>query len=198
MKKKILSRKNISIKNIISKKNKPIFLFILTGIFFILILIILGFYFLNLIKQERIMIRESLNTINQTTSEPNNIVSQVPAYEPYLDQGFSESFIQAQSNKIPRFFLSDIKIINSLYTPIVHTCLFQNGEPIYPRYIYETWSSLSFPTSANPEITLVKYSLLPEDNANFQPNSDCFIKEIKTEEDWREIGQKYNFYRARF
>ncbi len=93
---------------------------------------------------------------------------------------------------VRRFFLSRI---DKDYIPAVHWCLFENKDrmlPIYPSYVYENWGVLP-EDSQDPEVSIVTYFLLPEDNANFHPDSSCYIKEIKTDQDWQEIERSYNF-----
>ncbi len=93
---------------------------------------------------------------------------------------------------IRRFFLSKI---DKDYIPAVHWCLFKNKDrmfPIYPSYVYENWGVLP-EDSPNPEVSIVTYFLLPEDNARFNPDSSCYIKEIKTDRDWEEVESNYNF-----
>jgi len=99
---------------------------------------------------------------------------------------------------VARYFLSNVKLINNHYVPVVHLCLFVNGKPIYPSYVYGYWSLLNYPNDLSPKIVLVKYLLLPEDSANFHLNSNCYIKEIKTDKDWKEVQEKYGFSKDRF
>jgi hypothetical protein len=127
-----------------------------------------------------------------------------------LNEDFSYSFQQIENvdlfefsrrvkkEGIRRFFLSEV-VVNDLYVPKIHVCLFnQNDSPRYPHYIYDSWSSLSYPEESFPEIALVRYLLLPEDNDFFQPDKSCYIKEIVSENDWIEVNGKYKFFEELF
>jgi len=113
------------------------------------------------------------------------------------DMAHLEQLQRLQKERVERYFLSEVDGVSSSFSLRVHDCLFAGGRTIYPLYIYGTWSYLAYP-DAIPEIALVRYLLLPEDNPNFQPDKNCFIKEIKTEQDWQEVEEKYNFSRRRF
>lgn len=189
-------------------KNKKIFfqskfvwaLIIVIGIG--LIIYFLNLYFFSLLKTERESIRQELERAMQnerrfTQSRINNpIASPQEEIENISDREPTpiETMSRVKKLGIPRFFLSRMQDTNI----IVHQCLFDQGRPIYPLYIYATWSTLLYPDTPPANIALVRYLILPEDNANFKPNPDCFIKEIKTEADWRAVGERYNFYKIQF
>lgn len=96
------------------------------------------------------------------------------------------------------YFLSKVELVNNYYTPLVHLCLFENGLPKYPQYLYETWSLVNYPSKGIPQISLVRYVLLPQDDASFKLDSQCFLKEITTEKDWQEVQKKYGFTKDQF
>jgi hypothetical protein len=180
---------NLIIK--IMKKNKKerniLFLFILIVT---LVIIILFFYFNNLIKKERLEAKKDFERIIlESGGIPDNLLDN-------KEQTSQETLNRLREDRIARYFLSEVELINNLYTPIIHICLHETGVPIYSSYIYETWSLLDYPKD-KPEIALIRYLLLPEDNDNFKPNESCYIKEIESENDWKEI-EKYNFYEYLF
>ena len=82
--------------------------------------------------------------------------------------------------------------------PQKFTFAYLNEKPIYPSYIYDTWSALTYPDHHCPQIALVRYLLLPQDNVNFQPNKAYYIKEIKEEQDWQLIKESYGFNKEQF
>jgi hypothetical protein len=105
-----------------------------------------------------------------------------------------ETFLKLKESGISRYFLSGVKLIDNSYIPMIHACLHREN---YPSYIYHTWSSINYP-EYTPEIALIKYRLLPEDNDNFKPNSSCYLREIITENDLRNVEQVYGFYENLF
>ncbi len=105
-----------------------------------------------------------------------------------------ETFYKLKELGIDRYYLSGVKLIDNSYIPMIHACLHREN---YPSYIYHTWSSINYP-EYTPEIALVKYLLLPEDNDNFKPNKSCYIKEIKSDSDWKEIQELYEFNKNLF
>ena len=163
------------------KKNKLVFLFLIIS--WVLTIIILIFYFKHLIEKERI---EMISLI-----EKEQGVEVLPDFDDVWQMRQEES--DNSNGKISRYFLSEVKLIDGYYTPIVHSCLFdEQGKAMHPSYIYDTWSISIYPEK-EPEIALIKYLLLPEDNDDFQLDESCYIKEIKTERDWQEIEKKYGF-----
>ncbi len=152
----------------------------------ILAVVISFIYFKKSIERERLEIkREMEEIIWDSRQTPENLIEKEDEITPQTLQRLEQSGID-------RYFLSEIKLINNRYTFVISTCLTDKGNPIYPNYVYETWSMLDYPES-EPEIGLIKYKLLPEDNDSFQPNEACYIKEIKTESDWQEVEEKYGF-----
>lgn len=110
-----------------------------------------------------------------------------------------EDSMRIKEEGIDRFFLSKVVIIDNRYIPMVHACLFDKDQkPLFPLYIYDFWSSLDYPNQPPYKVILVRYRVFPEDNYFFQPDKECYIKEIETEEDWREMEEKYDFYRELF
>ncbi len=170
-------------------KQEKFFLF-LFSLIIILIILILFFYFNNLIKKERLESEKRLERlILESGKLPKNLLEN-------QEQTSPETLNKLRESAISRYFLSNIELINNSYTPIIQTCLYKGGSAIYPLYIYETWSSVNYPED-KPEVALIRYLLLPGDNDNFKPNQSCYIKEIVTDNDWREI-EKYNFYKNLF
>lgn len=182
------------------KKEKKLFKIQLTKLDLIilttsalLIIIILGFYFKYLINKEIVGIRKELN---QTLLQSGNNIETTAI----IDNSATSPDLLAKLKEsgIERYFLSKVEVMNNHYIPSVYLCLFKDGKPIYPNYIYETWSLLNYPDNLSPEIMLVRYILLPEDNANFNLDKSCFIKEIKTAKDWQEVENKYGFFHFKF
>ena len=168
-------------------QDRPIVLLILTtGV--VLIIIFFGFYFWRMIQKERLIMRQELDkALRQIERNGPGPIGEGEIISP-------ETIFRLKESGVERYFLS--KVEN--YDIIIHNCLFERGRPIYPSYVYGTWSFVFYPEKPPPEIALVKYLLLPEDSARFQPNRECFIREIKTERDWQEIGERYNFSRNQF
>lgn len=142
-------------------------------------------YFKNLFLKEK---TEILREIKKSLLE-----KQIPE-----KATFPETISALKDVGIERYFLSEITLINGYYTPKIHLCLFKEEKPIYPSYIYDTWSVLTYPDHHYPQIALVRYLLLPQDNVNFQPNKACYIKEIKEEKDWQLIKENYGFNKEQF
>jgi len=153
--------------------------------------ILSGFYFKSLIEKERLEARKELEKIlleiGPALPESGKNESTSP-----------ETLFELKETGIERFFLSEVELVDVYYVPTIHLCLFDKGRPIYPLYVYESWSLLNYPEKPPPQIALVRYLLLPRDNPAFQPDKACFIKEIKTEKDWQELGEKYGFSRDQF
>lgn len=105
---------------------------------------------------------------------------------------------QLKQTGIARYFLSEINLIASRYSSRVHRCLYNGNNPRFPQYIYETWAMLTYPKESPLQIALVRYLLLPEDNNIFTIDSDCYIKEISTREDWQYVNNKYGFQKENF
>ncbi len=163
------------------------FIYIILGINAVLIIALIGsfFYFGDLIDEP-----EKKNDISSEFeldwSSPE---------DPLVVERSLADRIKSEVNDnydIRRFFLSKI---DKDYIPEVHWCLFENKDrmfPIFPSYVYENWGVLP-EDSLTPQVSIVTYFLLSEDNANFHPDSSCYIKEIKTDRDWEEIENTYNF-----
>ncbi len=108
-----------------------------------------------------------------------------------------ETFIRLRELGVERYFLSEVKLIEARYTPVINTCLIEDNKPLYPPYVYETRSTVYYPEE-RPDTALVRYLLLPEDNPDFQPDTACYIKEIEAEADWQEVEERYGFSRRQF
>jgi hypothetical protein len=180
----------VIIKNLQKKLKKDPKLVILgiIIIFFIInsVIFIVWNYALNKkLSRIKLNVEKSLVAENQNQIIDNNVTA-------------PELVSEIQKNGISRYFLTETERINNHYVPRVYLCLFNNGEPIYPRYVYENWALLNYPNDLNPEIQLIKLILLPQDNNNFQLNKDCFLKEIKTAKDWQEVEEKYGFSLNKF
>jgi hypothetical protein len=110
-----------------------------------------------------------------------------------------ETMARVEEEAVDRFFLSKVMIVDNRYVPTIHSCLFnRSGEPIFPLYIYETWSSLSYPQKPPYEVILMRYRILPEDNLLFHFGESCYIEEIKSDRDWEDARVKYNFSKELF
>jgi len=180
----------VIIKNLQKKLKKDPKLVILgiIIIFFIInsVIFIVWNYALNKkLSRIKLNVEKSLVAENQNQIIDNNVTA-------------PELVSEIQKNGISRYFLTETERINNHYVPRVYLCLFNNGEPIYPRYVYENWALLNYPNDLNPKIQLIKLILLPQDNNNFQLNKDCFLKEIKTAKDWQEVEEKYGFSLNKF
>ena len=189
---KILHKKRIKInpKHLIKKLQRILYpphtrLYLIVGVN---LLIILGLvlYFQHSLRQERFIMTKAIENMQQQSG-----VESASSVSPLTLQELKKSGIE-------RYFLSKVDLVGNYYTPLVHLCLFDNGKPIYSQYVYETWALVNYPNTGIPKISLVRYLLLPQDNSNFQPDEKCFIKEIKTEQDWKDIQTKYGFTKNQF
>jgi len=179
-----------------SKKNTKIRMnrsyLIIMEVVLLLVIVSLAVFFSYFIKKEMNAIRrESEHVVLQNTGNQGTSMEVGNKISPLV-------MAQLRKEGIGRYFLTKVKLINNSYIPLVNLCLFQNGQPIYPLYIYETWSLVNYPDSLNPQKALVKFLLLPKDNKNFQLDKSCFLKEIKTDADWIEMENKYNFSQKQF
>jgi hypothetical protein len=176
-----------------NKKNNFVILVILILLAGIVFVIFSNFYFKNLLKEERQEIKKEMERIVQglKNQESAPISSKTESMSP-------EILARLKKTAIERYFLSEVELIDGIYTSTIFLCLFELGKPIYPSYIYGTKSMSYYPNTIAPEIALVRYLLLPEDNSDFQPDKGCFIKEIKIDKDWQEVKQKYNFSKDLF
>lgn len=110
-----------------------------------------------------------------------------------------ETKVRVEEEAVDRFFLSEVVNIDNRYVPMVHSCLFnRNGDPLFPLYIYNHFSSLSYPEKPPYEVVLIRYRVLPEDDFLFRPDKKCYIEEIKSEEDWTRLEKQYNFSKDLF
>ena len=152
----------------------------------LLIIVSLILYFQHYLKQERFIMTKAIENMQQQPT-----IESIPLVSPLTLQKLKKMGIE-------RYFLSRVDLVNNYFTPLIHLCLFDNGKPIYSQYVYETWSLVNYPDTGIPKISLVRYLLLPDDNPSFQPNKECFIKEIITEQDWQDIKIKYGFTKDQF
>lgn len=192
IRKNILFFKNFFKKNLVNNKfykklSNRIVIVLITTIILINLLILLGVkYAINReisklkIEQEKVLVSNHTNQIFDNNSINPELMQQIK------EQGISRYFLTA-TTKIDNHFVSTL-----------YLCLFNKGEPIYPRYVYENWSLLNYPNDLMPSIQLVKLILLPEDNNKFHPDKNCFLKEIKTESDWQKVEEKYGFSLSKF
>lgn len=174
-----------------TSKNFKFLIFILLAGQCLIVLAVacLGFYFHYLMTRQSVIINKELDQFLWQFKQGGPVAAEV--VPPSVRAKLKESGID-------RYFLAKIDLINGYYTPTVHLCLFENGDPVYSQYLYETWAIVTHPKDLTPVISLVKYQLLPEDNDDFQLDKNCFIKEIKTENDWRELKDKYGFSKDQF
>jgi hypothetical protein len=183
-------KQNFEVQSIIKNFKKTIkknsyFVIIVLGLNVLMVLIII-LYFHFALNREHFIIKKALENINQQSAGGD-----VSLVSPLIIE-------KLQNNGVERYFLSKVELIGNYYTPVVHLCLFKDGKPIYPQYVYETWALINYSSKQIPEVAMVRYKLLPEDNANFNLDKDCFIKEIKTTKDWQEVEEKYGFSLSKF
>jgi len=152
----------------------------------LLIIVSLILYFQHYLKQERFIMTKAIENMQQQPT-----IESIPLVSPLTLQKLKKMGIE-------RYFLSRVDLVNNYFTPLIHLCLFNTGNPIYSQYVYETWALVNYPDTGIPKISLVRYLLLPDDNPSFQPNKECFIKEIITEQDWQDIKIKYGFTKDQF
>ena len=156
----------------------------------ILVMLFLGFYFKHVFEEEKSALRKELDEA---------LLGNESSVAERLEPTSLETTLRLREAGVERYFLSEVKLIDSRFTPTIHACLFrEQGDPIYPRYVYETWSAVRYPEQPPAQIALMRYLLLPEDNTDFQPDGSCYIKEIETEQDWQELEEKYGFSRRQF
>ena len=177
-------------KKIDLNKDKLVFLVLIAG--GIIIIILSGFYFKALIRQELLIVRKEIEESLSKEGSGSGLTSTKKS-----ERTSPETILKLREAGIERYFLSEVQLIDGRFTPTVHTCLFKDDELIYPPYIYETNAMVIYP-EIKPEIILVRYLLLPEDNTDFQPDGSCYIKEIETDQDWQELEEKYGFSRRQF
>jgi hypothetical protein len=161
-----------------------------TDLWFISFLVIIGFLGIFLIilllpSFTKPKIQETSLKSTETSLSEGEIIS-------------PELWARLRKTGVERYFLSEVAKRDNYFVPLVHDCLFQNGKPLYPSYLYGSWEILYFPKDPPYQIALVRYLLLPEDNPSFKLDKSCFIKEIKTEEDWKEVEKKYGFLKIQF
>lgn len=163
---------------------------LLIGVF--LIIIIIGIYFKYLISKEIKIIQNKMDySLTQSNGKGTTQIIDNSATSPVILAKLKESGIE-------RYFLSNVELMNNHYVPVIYLCLFKEGKPIYPLYVYETWALVNYPDDLSPKVALIKYRLLPEDNANFNLDKNCFIREIRTDNDWQEMEEKYSFSKKQF
>lgn len=175
------------------KKNKSrliVFALVVAGI---LTICFLGFYFKALIEKEGL---EAKKELERTLQQLGRRAEPQPPGE--VEEVSPETIFKLRKSGIERYFLSKVELTGNYYIPLIHACLFKDGQPLYPLYLYGAWSLLYYPEEPFPQVALVRYLLLPEDNPNFRPDKACFIKEIKTEKDWQELKEKYGFLKDQF
>jgi hypothetical protein len=179
------------------RKAGPLFsLFLIFSIFLIFTIIMTAGATMDklLLEREDVFRNEKGIKENSTTKEDFSY-----SFQEVESVDLSELPRRIKEEGVNRFFLSEVVIIDDLYTPKIHACLSdQNGMPLYSPYIYDFWSLLTYPEQMSPKIVLVRYRLLPEDNSSFQPNKSCYIKEIINEDDWMDVEKKYNFRKELF
>jgi len=89
-----------------------------------------------------------------------------------------------------KYFLSQVEFKENIYAPSITKCLFdEKGNEIYPQ-----WTAIYYPSSRPYQIVLVRIKLTQEVSLD----KNCFIKEIKFQEDWQEVKTKYNFSKEKF
>lgn len=99
-------------------------------------------------------------------------------------------FAHEQGNDTARYFLSKVKLIKHQYIPTFITCLTDAKE----NEVYHRWSAIYSPLEPPYEVVLIRIQL----KETVVLNDSCFIKEIKSGEDWQEVKLKYNFSQERF
>ena len=103
----------------------------------------------------------------------------------------SEKPIPEKQTDTARYFLSQVDLVENRYTPSLIKCLFNNKG----REIYQQWSGIYYPDNPAYEVSLVRVEFNDKETSL---SESCFIKEIKTMEDWQEVETKYNFSKKKF
>ena len=183
---------------------------IITGLVLALLLAIMAslFSLLNFINQEKraiLNIREEIpEIVAQIAREEisrgatQEVISDIPQTRTVSRIVSPATLVQLKQTGVARYFLSEINLIASRYSPRVHRCLYNNNNPRFSQYVYETWAMLTYPKESPLQVALVRYLLLPEDNNAFIIDNDCYIKEINTREDWQYVNSKYGFQKEGF
>ncbi|MGB9707515.1 MAG: hypothetical protein ACPL1D_02050 [Microgenomates group bacterium] len=159
-------------------------------LFFIILVFIMRYLVIREIDKARYEFNKTLLEINSYNSHNTSIID-YNATSPDIS-------LKLKDKGVTHFYLSELEKINNHYVPKVYLCLFKNGQPIYPRYVYENWSQLNYPNNINPKVSLLKFIFLPEDDKDFIIDSKCYLKEIKTDRDWQNVKEKYGFSKELF
>ena len=183
---------------------------IITGLVLALLLAIMAslFSLLNFINQEKraiLNIKEEIPEIvaqiareEMSRGATQEAISAAPQARTVSRIVSPATLAQLKQTGVARYFLSEINLIASRYSPRVHRCLYNNNNPRFSQYVYETWAMLTYPKESPLQVALVRYLLLPEDNNAFIIDNDCYIKEINTREDWQYVNSKYGFQKEGF
>jgi hypothetical protein len=166
-------------------KNKLVFIAIIVVL--VAIIIFLSWWFKRELEDQRLAIEMAFTKIA-------NIQYQASGSVPERSVADLERLSQ---EAIERYFFSEVQLIDNYYIPKINLCLHELGQPIYPLYVYDTFSTLYYPEKPPYQKALVRFLLLPEDNVSFQPDSKCFTKEIKSDGDWEDLA-KYGFLKELF
>lgn len=188
----------------------PLFWAFFVFLLAIVLILIANVYFKNLIERERTVAISDFLKERLSEERAREIIEEIETTGDMIRRAEREegeviapvSPSQPKDLRIERFFLSEVRLVGEYYLSTIYTCLREN-EAAYPSYIWTSWSRLDYPDpqhiqGSTPEISLARFLLLPEDNKGFQPDRNCYIKEIITDSDWAEVESKYNFSRSRF
>ncbi len=90
-----------------------------------------------------------------------------------------------------KYFLSRVELIDNAYKPAITRCLFdQNNSPVYKE-----WSAVYYPSKSPYRFALVRVVFLNETTIL---NSECFIKEMESADDWNLTEADYGFSPKKF
>ncbi|MEM3504145.1 MAG: hypothetical protein QW134_07985, partial [Nitrososphaeria archaeon] len=167
--KKIIQNNKLKTKitKFLRQNKKNILKGMLVLIFILLIIIIIKIIITRELNKIKLEINKEI-LLQQSSNNSTAIIDSTELSPQLIEQLDKEG--------ITRYFLSEVEVINNHYVPKVYLCLFNNGQPLYSKYIYETWAQMNYPNNYQPKITLLKFRVLPKDNEKFHIDSSCFIK----------------------
>lgn len=95
------------------------------------------------------------------------------------------------STGVNRYFISNVELKEKKYAPALKECLpdKEMGK------LYIDWSAIYYPSIRPYEVSLVRINFV---NKDYELDKKCFIKEIITEEDWKEVENKYRLSKSDF
>lgn len=91
-----------------------------------------------------------------------------------------------------RYFISSVIMVENRYAPMLIKCLSDNEG----KEIYRQWSAIYYPTEPPYQVALLRVIL--QNAKRKYLDSSCFIAEIKSKNEWKDIKAKYNFQKEDF